>query len=65
MKNIENDRHPSGKNLDVFSQKNSKIFFQILMIILKIDITLISFLVMKLFNYCLNQLFLEIFFAPK
>ena len=32
---------------------------QILMIVLKIDVTLKSFLAMQFFNYCLNQFFLE------
>ena len=58
------NRHLLGKNLDVFPQ-NSKIVLHILMLILKIDFTLNSFLTMQLFNYCLNQFFLEIFFAPK
>ena len=45
-----------GKNLHVFLQ-NSTFFTQILMIILKIDVTLKSFLAMQFFNYCLNQIF--------
>ena len=49
-------RHLLGKNLDVF-QQNSTFFRQIVMIILKIDGTLKSFLGMQLFNYCLNELF--------
>ena len=49
-------RHLFGKTLDVFPQ-NSTFFIQILMIILKIDVTLKSFLAMQFFNYCLNQLF--------
>ena len=34
-----------------------KIFLQMLVIILKIDVTLNSLLAIQLFNYCLNQLF--------
>ena len=49
-------RHLLGKNLDVFPQ-NSTFFMQILMIILKTDVTLKSFLAMQFFNYCLNQPF--------
>ena len=49
-------RHLLGKNLDVFPQ-NSTLFIQILIIILKIDLNLKSFLVMQFFNPCLNQLF--------
>ena len=48
-------RHILGKNLDVFPQ-NSTFFIQILMVILKIDVTLKSFLAIQFFNYCLNQL---------
>ena len=44
------------KNVDVFRQ-NSAFFLQILIIILKIDVTLKSFLDMQFLNYCLNQLF--------
>ena len=58
------NRHLLGKNLHVFLQ-NSTFFIQILMIILKINVTLKSFLVMQFFNYCLNQIFLAIFFALK
>ena len=50
------NRHLLGKNLDVFPQ-NSTFFLQILIIILKIDVTLKSFLAMQFFNYCLNQRF--------
>ena len=50
------NRHLLGKNLDVLLQ-NSTFFLQILMIILKIDATVKSFLVMQFFNYCLDQLF--------
>ena len=42
--------------LDVFPQ-NSIFFLQILMIILKIDVTLNKFIDMQFFNYCLNQIF--------
>ena len=45
-----------GKNVDIFLQ-NSTFFIQILMIILKIDVTLKSLLAMQFFNYCLNQIF--------
>ena len=38
-----------GKNLDVFLQ-NSTFFIQILMIILKTDVALKSFLAIKFFN---------------
>ena len=47
-------RHLLGKNLDVFPQ-NSTFFKQMLMIILKIDVTLESFLAMQFINYFLNQ----------
>ena len=59
------NRHLLGKILDVFPQNSKNFFLQILMIVLKIDITLNSFLARQLFNYSLNQLFLEIFFDPK
>ena len=47
------------KNLDAFLQ-NSIFFIQILMIILKTDLTLKSLLAMQFFNYCLNQIFLQL-----
>ena len=40
------NRHRLGNNLDV-SPQNSKFFLQILMIVLKIDVTLKSFLAMQ------------------
>ena len=46
------NRHLLDKNLDVFPQ-NSTFLIQILMIILKIDVTLKSFLAVQFFNYCL------------
>ena len=61
------NRHLLGKNFDVFTQ-NSTFFLQILMIILKMDVTLKLFLAMQFFNYLLNQLlpwnFLCSFIAP-
>ena len=53
---MNRNRHFLGKNLDVFLQ-NSTFFTQIVMIILKIDVTLKSFLTRQFINYGLNQLF--------
>ena len=50
------NRHLLGKTSDVFPQ-NSTFSIQIVIIILKIDVTLKSFLAVQFFNYCLNQLF--------
>ena len=50
-----------AKNLDVLPQaQNTKIFLQTLMIILKINVTLNSFLAML---HCLNQFFCLTFYA--
>ena len=54
------NRHLLGKNLDVFPQ-TSFFVLHILMINLKIDLTLKSFLVMQFFIYCLKELFLRNF----
>ena len=45
MKITENEQASLGKNLDVFPQ-NSTFFIQTLKIVLKIDVTLKSFLAM-------------------
>ena len=56
-------RHLLGNTLDVFS-RNSKIFSQMLMIILKIDVTsLNSSLTMQRLDYCLDQLFPNLKFS--
>ena len=49
------NRHLLGKSLDVFPQ-NENFFLQIVMIILKVNVTLKSLLSMQFFTY-LNQRF--------